>query len=134
MGYPSLIYSHGWVVGLWIAGYMLVPLSGFAVLGKRFAQLSHRTGAITVPDLFRAVCQPATGLGVVAVDHLPHVVLDDRPIQSRRDRDEIGLAELRFAEPGRRFSRRRPASLRPNRDQSPSCCAAESTGGVDRGT
>jgi sodium/pantothenate symporter len=29
-------------------------LTGFAVLGKRFAQLSRRTGAITVPDLFDA--------------------------------------------------------------------------------
>ncbi len=63
MGYPSLIYSHGWVVGLWIASYMLVPLSGFAVLGKRFGQLSHRTGAITVPDLFRArFASPRLGL------------------------------------------------------------------------
>ena len=42
---------------------MLVPLSGFAVLGKRFAQLSHRTGAITVPDLFRArFASPRLGL------------------------------------------------------------------------
>ena len=63
MGYPSLVYSHGWVVGLWIASYMLVPLAGFAVLGKRFAQLSHRTGAITVPDLFRArFASPRLGL------------------------------------------------------------------------
>lgn len=53
MGYPSLIYSHGWIVALWIAGYMMVPITGFGVLGKRFAQLSRRTGAITVPDLFR---------------------------------------------------------------------------------
>ena len=62
MGYPSLIYSHGWIVGLWIASYMLVPLSGFAVLGKRLAQLSHRTGAITVPDLFPRG-SPARGWG-----------------------------------------------------------------------
>jgi sodium/pantothenate symporter len=63
MGYPSLIYTHGWIVGLWIASYMIVPLTGFAVLGKRFAQLSHRTGAITVPDLFRArFASPRLGL------------------------------------------------------------------------
>src|SRR5439155_18869727 len=31
---------------------MVVPLTGFAVLAKRFAQLSRRTGAITVPELF----------------------------------------------------------------------------------
>ena len=53
MGFPSLVYTHGWVMALWIASYMVVPLTGFAVLGKRFAQLSRRTGAITVPDLFR---------------------------------------------------------------------------------
>lgn len=51
MGFPSLVYSHGWSVALWIAGYMVVPLAAFAVVGKRLAQLSRRTGAITVPDL-----------------------------------------------------------------------------------
>ncbi|REK17924.1 MAG: sodium:solute symporter [Planctomycetota bacterium] len=54
MGFPSLVYTHGWIVALWIASYMVVPITGFAVLGKRFAQLSRRTGAITVPDLFDA--------------------------------------------------------------------------------
>src|SRR5450432_2114689 len=54
MGFPSYVYTHGWVVALWIASYMVVPITGFAVLGKRFAQLSRRTGAITVPDLFDA--------------------------------------------------------------------------------
>ena len=53
MGFPSYVYSYGWVVALWIASYMVVPLSGFGVLGKRLAHLSRRTGAITVPDLFR---------------------------------------------------------------------------------
>jgi SSS family solute:Na+ symporter/sodium/pantothenate symporter len=53
MGFPSLVYSYGWVVALWIASYMVVPITGFGVLAKRFSQLSRRTGAITVPDLFR---------------------------------------------------------------------------------
>jgi SSS family solute:Na+ symporter/sodium/pantothenate symporter len=53
MGFPSLVYSYGWTVALWIAAYMVVPITGFGVLGKRVAQLSRRTGAITVPDLFR---------------------------------------------------------------------------------
>ncbi len=53
MGVPSLVYSHGWVVALWISSYMVVPLTGFAMVGKRVAQLSRRTGALTVPDLFR---------------------------------------------------------------------------------
>ena len=63
MGYPSLIYTHGWIVALWIGSYMVVPITGFAVLGKRFAQLSRRTGAITVPDLLRyRFGSPAVGL------------------------------------------------------------------------
>ncbi|HEV3006492.1 MAG TPA: sodium:solute symporter, partial [Pirellulales bacterium] len=63
MGFPAYVYTHGWIVALWIAAYMVVPLSGFGVLGKRFAQLSRRTGAITVPDLFRArFASPTTGL------------------------------------------------------------------------
>jgi len=53
MGFPSLAYTFGWIVALWIAGYMVVPMTGFGVLGKRLAQLSRRTGAITIPDLFR---------------------------------------------------------------------------------
>jgi sodium/pantothenate symporter len=63
MGYPSLIYTHGWIVALWIGSYMVVPITGFAVLSKRFAQLSRRTGAITVPDLLRyRFGSPAVGL------------------------------------------------------------------------
>src|SRR5438128_12650777 len=54
MGFPSLVYTHGWVVALWICGYMVVPITGFGVLGKRLAQLSRKTGALTVPDMFRA--------------------------------------------------------------------------------
>jgi sodium/pantothenate symporter len=53
MGFPALVYSHGWVVGLWIASYMIAPLTVLGVLGKRIGQLSRRTGAITLPDLFR---------------------------------------------------------------------------------
>jgi SSS family solute:Na+ symporter/sodium/pantothenate symporter len=63
MGFPSLVYSHGWVVILWIASYMLVPLTAFSVLGKRLAQVSRRTGAITVPELLRERFQrPVIGL------------------------------------------------------------------------
>lgn len=63
MGVPSLIYSYGYIVALWIGSYMLVPLAGFAVLGKRLAQLSRRTGAVTMPDIFRGrFDSPAVGL------------------------------------------------------------------------
>jgi SSS family solute:Na+ symporter/sodium/pantothenate symporter len=63
MGFPSLVYSYGWIVGLWIAAYMVVPITGFGVLAKRLSQLSRRTGAITVPDLYRErFDSPAVGL------------------------------------------------------------------------
>lgn len=53
MGFPSLVYSHGWIVTLWIGSYMVVPLTGFTILGKRLAQLSRKANAITIPDLLR---------------------------------------------------------------------------------
>lgn len=63
MGYPSLVYAYGWVVLLWIGSYMVVPITGFGILGKRLAQLSRITGAITVPDLYRERFRsPAVGL------------------------------------------------------------------------
>ena len=63
MGFPSLVYNHGWIVALWIGSYMIVPLTGFGIIGKRLAHLSRRTGAITVPDLFRTrFNSPAIGL------------------------------------------------------------------------
>src|SRR5262249_32765143 len=55
--------THGWIVSLWICGYMVVPLIAFGALGKRLARLSRQTGAITVPDLFRERFEsPALGL------------------------------------------------------------------------
>ncbi len=65
MGVPSLVYSNGWIVALWISSYMVVPLTGFAMIGKRVAQLSRRTGALTVPDFFRERFADAR-VGVVA--------------------------------------------------------------------
>src|SRR5579863_2764193 len=63
MGFPSLVYTHGWSVTLWIASYMVVPITGFGILGKRMAQLSRKTGALTVPDMFRSrFNSPALGL------------------------------------------------------------------------
>lgn len=53
-GFPALIYTHGWVLALWIASYMIFPLCGLGLLGKRLNQLSRQTGAITLPELLRA--------------------------------------------------------------------------------
>ena len=52
-GFPSKIYSHGWILGLWIGSYIVVPICGMGILGKRINQVARRTGAITVPDVIR---------------------------------------------------------------------------------
>jgi sodium/pantothenate symporter len=53
LGFPSFVYKYGWVVGLWIASYMVAPLTVLGVLGKRIGHLARKTGAITLPELFR---------------------------------------------------------------------------------
>jgi SSS family solute:Na+ symporter/sodium/pantothenate symporter len=53
VGFPSFVYSFGWVVGLWICSYMIAPVTILGILGKRIGQLARRTGAITLPDLYR---------------------------------------------------------------------------------
>lgn len=65
MGFPSLVYQYGWVLALWIASYMMVPLCTFAVLGKRMGQLSRVTGAITLPEMLRERFR-SPQLGIVA--------------------------------------------------------------------
>lgn len=63
MGFPSLIYSKGWIMALWIASYMVVPLTSMALLGKRLNQVARLSGAVTVPDVFRdRFRSPALGL------------------------------------------------------------------------
>jgi sodium/pantothenate symporter len=63
VGFPSLVYTFGWVVALWIASYMVAPLTVLGTMGKRIGQLSRRTGAITLPDLFRErYGSPALGM------------------------------------------------------------------------
>lgn len=52
-GFPSLIYTHGWVLALWIGSYMIFPICTMGLLGKRINQVARKTGAITVPDILR---------------------------------------------------------------------------------
>lgn len=52
-GYPSLIYTHGWILALWIASYMVVPIITMGMMGRRLNQVSRRAGAITIPDVLR---------------------------------------------------------------------------------
>ena len=66
MGFPSKIYTHGWVLALWIASYMVVPIVGMGLLGKRMNRLARQSGAVTIPDMIKArfksdaVCTIAT--------------------------------------------------------------------------
>jgi len=53
MGFPSLIYTHGWTLAFWIAGYAVFPLVTMGLMGKRLNQVARKTGAITVPDVLR---------------------------------------------------------------------------------
>ncbi len=52
-GFPAKIYSYGWILGLWIASYMVVPLCAMGLLGKRINQVARISGSITVPDVLR---------------------------------------------------------------------------------
>jgi len=62
IGFPSLVYSHGWIVALWIASYMIVPIVSMGLLAKRINQVARKTGAITIPDLIRdRLNSPAVG-------------------------------------------------------------------------
>ena len=93
MGFPSLVYTYGWIVALWIGSYMVVPLTGFAVIGKRIAQISRRTGS---GDHARPVsaryASPAAGLVCSLLDHRLHDDHDAGPVQGRRGGDEDRLA------------------------------------------
>src|SRR5262249_23047778 len=63
VGFPSLIYLHGWIMALWIAGYMMAGLVFEGVLAERLNQISRLSGAITVPDVLRdRFSSPALGL------------------------------------------------------------------------
>ena len=62
-GFPAFIYTHGWVLALWIASYMVVPICGMGLFGKRFNQVARKTGAITVPEMLsRRFESPSVGM------------------------------------------------------------------------
>lgn len=65
-GFPSLIYTYGWVLAFWIASYMIVPICTMGWLGKRLNQVARISGAITVPDVIRDRFGSRT-LGLLAV-------------------------------------------------------------------
>src|SRR5438094_1993568 len=65
MGFPSLIYTKGWVMALWICSYMVVPLTAMVWLGKRINQVARIGGSVTIPDVFRD-CFQSPALGSIA--------------------------------------------------------------------
>lgn len=67
-GFPSKIYSHGWVLALWIGSYMVVPICTMGLLGKRINNVARIAGSITVPDVIRdRFRSPAFGLMAVVL-------------------------------------------------------------------
>lgn len=52
-GFPAKIYTHGWILALWIASYMVYPICTMGLLGKRVNQVARKSGAITIPDVLR---------------------------------------------------------------------------------
>lgn len=65
MGFPSLVYTHGWIMGLWVCSYMMVPLTSMAIMGKRINQVARVSGAVTMPDVFRDRFQ-SQALGILS--------------------------------------------------------------------
>ncbi|QDT25618.1 Sodium/pantothenate symporter [Gimesia panareensis] len=67
-GFPSKIYSHGWILALWIGSYMVVPICTMGLIGKRLNQIARRSGSITVPDVIRdRFHSPLLGLMAVSL-------------------------------------------------------------------
>ena len=65
MGFPALIYTHGWVLALWIASYMVVPIVTTGLMAKRLNQVARRAGALTVPEILRERFG-SPGVGLIA--------------------------------------------------------------------
>ena len=69
MGFPSLIYTHGWALVLWLGSYVVVPLVGIGLLSRRLNQVARKSGSITVPEMMRK------RLGSAQVGHVATVLL-----------------------------------------------------------
>src|SRR6056297_2704888 len=48
MGFPALIYSHGWSLSVWISAFMIAPLVAMALIGKRINQVARQCDALTI--------------------------------------------------------------------------------------
>src|SRR5262249_2210831 len=59
VGFPSFIYTYGWTLALWIAGYMVAGLVTKGVLAKRLNHVSPLTRAATASAVSPWACWPA---------------------------------------------------------------------------
>lgn len=64
LGYPSLVYSYGWSMALWVSGSAITALVGLGIIGKRINRLARQTGALTLVDLLRTRF-PSKAMGIV---------------------------------------------------------------------
>lgn len=69
MGFPALVYTHGWTLALWISAYMMVPLVSMALIGKRLNQVARRCDALTIPEVLRGRFENSA-VGLVATSLL----------------------------------------------------------------
>ena len=69
MGFPALIYTHGWTLALWIASYMIMPLVSMAWIGKRLNQVARQCDALTIPEVMRSRFE-SSAVGLVATSLL----------------------------------------------------------------
>ncbi len=53
LGYPSLVYTYGWSMALWVSGSCVTAIVGLGIVGKRINRLARQTGALTLVDLLR---------------------------------------------------------------------------------
>ncbi len=65
MGFPALIYTHGWTLALWISAFMIGPLVAMALLGKRLNQIARKCDALTIPEVLRRRFE-SSGVGLTA--------------------------------------------------------------------
>ena len=47
LGYPSLVYTYGWSMTLWVSGSCVTAIVGLGIVGKRINRLARQTGALT---------------------------------------------------------------------------------------
>ena len=77
IGFPALVYTHGWIVGLWIGSYMIVPIVSMGLIAKRMNQVARQSGAITLPDVLRDRFESPL-FGVIGTDWL-HAIRCSKP-------------------------------------------------------